>query len=107
MPAYLIVSYDITDAARYADYVAELRPLLERRGAEVLVIDPDAQAFEGERRSLHAVLRFASEQAARAFYFDPAFEPAKVIRRESCENLSVVLAQPRADDPASILRSPK
>ena len=106
MPAYLIVSYDVTDAARYAAYVAGIAPLLERHDAELLVVDYDAQPLEGERRSLHAVLRFASERAARGFYYDPAFEPAKAIRREACENLSIVLAQPRASDPADDLSSP-
>lgn len=94
MAIYLIASYDIHDPGRYEEYVAALVPLLEKHGAEILVADSNAKPIEGERRSLYAVLRFDSEEAALGFYDDPAFEAIKKIRFASCRNHNIVLARP-------------
>ena len=40
------------------------------------------------------VLRFASDEAARAWYSDPDYAPVRDIRHTSCSNNSLVIAQP-------------
>ena len=100
MSAYIVVSYDIVDSEGYEGYLPGVVPLLEKHGAEVLVADYDASALEGEARNVYVVLRFESEEAALAWYNDPAYEPVKKIRFDSCANSNLVLARgfvPRSD----------
>lgn len=92
MSAYIIASYDIVDSETYSGYVPGVAPLLAKHGAEILVADYDAEALEGERRQVYVVLRFATEEAARAWYDDPDYAPAKKIRLASTANGSLVLA---------------
>jgi uncharacterized protein (DUF1330 family) len=91
--AYIIAIYDIADAEAYEGYVPGVRPLLQKHGAEVLVADYATQALEGEKRSVCVVLKFASEQAALAWYNDPAYAPVKKIRVESSRDTNIVLAK--------------
>lgn len=93
MSAYIIVSYDIVDPEGYEGYVPGVVPLLAKHGAEVLVAEYDARALEGDKRSAYVVLRFESEEAALAWYNDPAYEPVKKIRLGSSDNGNLVLAK--------------
>ena len=93
MTAYIIATYDIVDADAYQAYVPGVIPLLQKHGAEVLVADYGTEALEGAQRSACVVLKFQSEAAALAWYTDPAYEPVKKIRVESCGNSSLVLAK--------------
>ena len=80
MAAYVMVSYDITDPEGYEGYVPGVLPLLEKHGAEILVADYEAQPLEGTARSVYVVLRFPSEEAARNWHSDPAYQPVLKIR---------------------------
>lgn len=93
MSVYVIGSYDIVDEDTYRDYVPGVVPLLAQHSAEILVADFSAQALEGEKRSVYVVLRFASEEAALAWYHDPAYAPVKKIRLDSCANGNIALAK--------------
>ena len=93
MAAYIIASYDIDDPEGYRGYVPGVAPLLAKHDAEVLVADYDAKGLEGEKRGVYVVLRFESDEAALAWYNDPAYQPVKKIRVDSSENGSLVLAQ--------------
>ena len=50
MSVYLLVSYDIVDPEAYERYVSGVVPLLQKRGAEVLVADYDVKTLERQRR---------------------------------------------------------
>ncbi len=93
MAAYIIGSYDIVDPKGYEGYVPGVLPLLEKHGAEILVAEFDAQALEGDRRSVYCVLRFESEEAALSWYNDPAYEPVRKIRISSSDNKNMALAK--------------
>lgn len=93
MPAYVIVSYDISDPDGYGPYVPAVLPLLAKHGAEVLVADFDATPLEGAKSGVHAILRFDSEEAAQAWYDDPEYEPVRGIRLSSCSNNRISLAK--------------
>lgn len=93
MAAYIIGSYDIVDPKGYEGYVPGVLPLLEKHGAEILVAEFDAQALEGDRRSVYCVLRFESEEAALNWYKDPDYEPVRKIRISSSDNKNMVLAK--------------
>jgi uncharacterized protein (DUF1330 family) len=91
--AYVIVSYDIVDREVYTSYVDRAVPILAKHGGELLVADADARPLEGKPRSVHVVLRFASEEAALTWYHDPAYVAVKRIRVAACDNTSMVLAK--------------
>ena len=94
MSAYVIVSYDIVDREAYEPYLAGVVPVLKKHGAEIVVADFDAKPLEGELRSVYVVLRFPSEEAARAWHDDPDYAPVKQLRYETCENNNMVIATP-------------
>lgn len=91
--AYIIASYDIVDPKGYEGYVPGVVPILQKHGAEILVAEYEARPLEGEKRSVYVVLRFESEEAALGWYNDPAYQPVKKIRLDSCDNNNVVLAK--------------
>ena len=93
MSVYIIASYDILDQDTHDKYVPAVVPLLAKHSAEILVADHDAQVLEGEKRSVYAVLRFASEEAALAWYNDPAYASVKKIRLDSSANNNIALAK--------------
>ncbi len=93
MTAYIIASYDITDPEGYEGYVPGVRPLLEKHGAQILAADFDARLLEGEKRSVHVLLQFASKEAALGWYEDPDYEAVKKIRLDSCSNNNMVLVK--------------
>jgi len=90
---YVIGSYDIVDEDTYQGYVPGVVPLLAKHSAEILVADYDAQALEGEKRSVYVVLRFESEEAALAWYNDPAYAPVKKIRLDSSANGNIAVVK--------------
>ena len=92
MPVYLIVTFDITDAAGYAEYVAGVLPLLRQHGAELLVADSAVEAWEGRAPGRAVLLKFPSAQAARNWYNDPAYAPVKQLRLNATRNGQVLLA---------------
>lgn len=92
MSAYVIASYDIADEQGYEGYVPGVGPLLAKHGAEILVADYEAQALEGPKRTAYVVLRFASEEAALAWYNDPDYDGLKKKRIDSSANGNLVLA---------------
>jgi uncharacterized protein (DUF1330 family) len=94
MPAYVLAVYDIVDYKGYEPYVPAVIPLLQKYGAEVLVADYAPTLLEGSPRGVVVVLRFDSEEAARSWYNDPAYEPVRKIRLDSTGNGFACLAKP-------------
>ena len=58
-------------------------------------IEPRAHTFvvEGTARTMNAVVRFPSKEAALGLYNDPDYQEAKRIRQASTRNVSMVLAR--------------
>ena len=49
--------------------------------------------MEGTARTMNAVIRFPSKEAALGLYNDPDYQEAKRIRQGSTKNVSMVLAK--------------
>ncbi len=94
MTAYLIISYDVSDAERFADYNPgkgpEIRATVEKHGGKVLVAGP-AKATVGEAPSVGVLLSFPDADAAKAWQDDEEYAPLKAIRYEATTNISEVL----------------
>lgn len=74
MSAYLIFNYQIDNASGYAAYGPAIRPTMADSGAEMIVGDLDSEAIEGTPGPKTIVLRFASREAAHAWYDSPAVQ---------------------------------
>jgi len=91
MAAYYIGTYDIVDPNEFQKYPPVVLSLLPKYGGEVLASDTSAFVVEGTARTMNAIIRFPSKEAALGLYNDPAYQDAKRIRQASTKNVSMVL----------------
>ena len=93
MAAYYIGSYDIVDPSQFQKYPPVVLALLPKYGGVVLASDIDAVVVEGTGRTMNAIIRFPSKEAALGLYNDPEYQAAKRIRQASTRNISMVLVE--------------
>jgi len=93
MAAFYIGSYDIIDPDEFKKYPPVVRALLPKYGGVVLASDTAASLVEGTARSLNAIIRFPSKEAALGLYNDPGYQEAKRVRQASTKNISMVLVE--------------
>jgi len=91
MAAYYLGSYDIVDPDEFQKYAPIVMALLPKYGGEVLASDTAGLLVEGSMRTMNAVIRFPSKEAALGLYNDPDYQEAKRIRQASTRNISMVL----------------
>jgi uncharacterized protein (DUF1330 family) len=91
MAVFYIGSYDIVDPSEFQKYPPVVLSLLPKYGGELLASDTAAFVVEGTARTMNAVIRFPSREAALGLYNDPAYQEAKRIRQASTSNISMVL----------------
>ena len=83
MAAYVVFDVEISDAARYQDFMQRITPALEAAGARYLVRGGAHRVWEGDwspRRIV--ILEFPSVAAWEAFYTGPVYQGLKSIRDE-------------------------
>ena len=93
MAVFYIGTYDIVDPEEFKKYPPLVLALLPKYGGEVLASDTQAFLVEGTARTMNAIIRFPSKDAALGLYNDPDYQEAKRIRQASTKNISMVLAQ--------------
>lgn len=65
--------------------------LLPKYGGEVLASDTAGTMVEGTAKTMNAIIRFPSKDAAFGLYNDPGYQEAKRIRQRSTKNVSMVI----------------
>ena len=93
MAVFYIGSYDIVDPDEFQKYPPVVLGLLPKYGGVVLASDTQAFVVEGTARTMNAIIRFPSKEAALGLYNDPEYQQAKRIRQASTKNISMVLAE--------------
>ena len=93
MAVYYIGTYDIVDPEQFKKYPPLVMALLPKYGGEILASDTQAFVVEGTGRTMNAVIRFPTKEAALGLYNDPDYQEAKRIRQSSTRNTSMVLAE--------------
>jgi uncharacterized protein (DUF1330 family) len=93
MAILYIGTYDIVDPDAFQKYPPVVLSLLPKYGGEVLASDTNATLVEGTARTMNAVIRFPSKEAALGLYNDPDYQEAKRIRQASTRNTSMVLVE--------------
>ena len=92
--AYVIVDMKITDAERYAQYMAEAPAAVAAFGGEYLVRGGRFEVLEGAWRPARlAVLRFPSLEQAQAFYADQSYRAARAKRIGATEFFDMIVVE--------------
>ena len=92
-PVYYTGTYDIVDMDEFQKYPPLVLALLPKYGGVVLASDTSAFTVEGTARTMNAIIRFPSKEAALGLYNDPDYQEAKRIRQASTRNVSMVLVE--------------
>ena len=93
MAVFYIGSYDIVDPNAFQKYPPVVLGLLPKYGGVVLASDTAAFLVEGTARTMNAVIRFPSKEAALGLYNDAAYQEVKRVRQASTKNISMVLVE--------------
>jgi uncharacterized protein (DUF1330 family) len=90
MAGYFVANYTITNQAEYKDYLAVVGPVLAAHAAERIVVDRNSELLEGSAGQVTVVLRFATKDAARAWYESPEYLAIKHLRTDNAEGIGVI-----------------
>ncbi len=93
MPAYLIARVNITNPARYADYMKVTPAAIARHGGKFIVRGGETITLEGPpETSRVVVIEFPDLPAARAFYNSPEYQAAKKLREGAATGQFIAIA---------------
>ncbi len=93
MAVFYIGTYDIVDPEEFKKYPPLVMALLPKHGGEILASDTQAFVVEGTAKTMNAIIRFPSKEAALGLYNDPDYREAKRIRQASTSNVSMVIVE--------------
>ncbi|MCP5145252.1 MAG: DUF1330 domain-containing protein [Gammaproteobacteria bacterium] len=91
MAAYIIASYRVTNPEAFQAYPPAATPTLIAHGAEILAVDLNSEAVEGQPAPVTVVLKFQSKDAARAWYNSPEYQQAMPLRTDNSEGTMVLI----------------
>lgn len=82
-PAYVVANFEVHDADTYRVYEKGFFPILKKHDGEFFTFDDAPLHFEGEapRNGRVVLLKFPSEEQAKAWYDDPDYQALSEHRR--------------------------
>ncbi len=90
MAAYVIFDVDIRDPARYQEFMAGVKPALEKAGAKYLARGGEHKVYEGDWQPRRIVLlEFPSVAAWEEFYNGSTYQGLKSVR-DACSSARLV-----------------
>jgi uncharacterized protein (DUF1330 family) len=91
MAAYFIAQYVVNDPKLYGEYQVAAAKTIQASGGEVVAFDVAAETVEGEPPGPQTVIvKFASSEAAKAWYESPAYQAALPKRLAATEGFAVL-----------------
>lgn len=88
---YWIAHVNISNPAKYPDYIETAKPVFEEYGAKFLVRGGDFDCVEGDAGERHVVIEFESEEKALACYHSEQYQKAAAIRQSaSTDSITIV-----------------
>jgi uncharacterized protein (DUF1330 family) len=90
MAGYFVANYTITNQEEYQEYLASVGPSLKAYGAENIVVDRASELLEGSAGKVTVVLRFATKDAAMAWYESPEYRAVRHLRTDNTEGVGVI-----------------
>ena len=92
MSAYIVVHNVVTDPAKMQQYVPKAIETLTAHGAEILVVAEGATVLEGSPPFPRTIiLKFASRDAAKAWYESPEYRKALPLRLQATQGYAVLV----------------
>jgi len=94
MYSYTFAELDITDPSWVRDYIADVTPMVERRGGRFLALTSQVDHIEGERTPLPGFLliQWPSREVAVAFYDSDEYLPYRDRRQAGARNEFFLIA---------------
>jgi uncharacterized protein (DUF1330 family) len=90
MPAYWIGEHEITDGEKFADYLRQAIPIIERFGGRYLTRAGGHDVLEGHwRPNRVAVIEFPDMAALKAFYRAAEYQPLIALRQNSAKDMII------------------
>jgi len=91
---YAVAELDVTDPGWVSDYVADVTPMVERRGGRYLARTMQIERIEGERTPPQVLLliEWPSRQAADEFYESEEYRRYREARRAGARNQFLLVA---------------
>ena len=90
VPAYVVVSVDITDPEGYQSYLPGAGAAVQAHGGRLLAADPDTAVIEGSAGQMTVILEFPEKAAAEAWYSSPEYQGVVHLRHQSAEGTAVI-----------------
>jgi uncharacterized protein (DUF1330 family) len=91
MSAYFILTFDVTNADRFAEYnpgsLPSIVPTIAKHGGEIVFAGPP-EAIVGSAKQIAVGIKFPDADAAKAWLADDEYAPFKAIRMESTTNVA-------------------
>jgi uncharacterized protein (DUF1330 family) len=94
MRYYAVAQLDVEDPSWVREYVADVTPMVERRGGRYLARSAQVERIEGEQDTPQVVLliEWPSLEAAEAFYDSEEYRPYRERRRAGARNEFLLVA---------------
>jgi uncharacterized protein (DUF1330 family) len=90
MAGYFVANYTIKNQTGYKEYLAAVGPSMTAHNAERIVVDRDSKLLEGSAGEVTVVLRFATKEAAEAWYESPEYRAVRHLRTDNVEGVGVI-----------------
>ena len=91
MAAYFIAQYVVNDPKLYREYQGAAAATIQAGGGEVVAFDVAAETIEGTPPGPQTVIvKFASPEAAKAWYQSPAYQAAVPKRLASTTGFAII-----------------
>ena len=94
MAAFVVANYRVTDPEGYGSYPAHAQETLAKAGAEVIAVDLNSEAIEGEPNPVTVILKFESKDAMKAWYNSPEYQAAIGLRTDNSVGTMVLIEGP-------------
>ena len=92
MPAYVVVSIDVHDPERYAEYVERAPATVENHGGRYIVRNGERVPLEGDwDLKRFVVLEFPSREAALGWHESDDYAPIRAIREATSTSKMLVI----------------
>lgn len=90
MAAYAVASYTVTNPEAYQSYGSAVAPILAAHQVEIVAFDNHSDTVEGSPGQTTVIMRFASKEAARAFYESEEYKAIAHFRTDNSEGSIVI-----------------
>lgn len=92
MAAYWIGEHIVRDAAKFAEYLAKVVPMIERFGGRYLTRVGAHDVLDGDwRPNRVVVIEFPDMAAIKALYRSPEYQPLIALRRSAATDVIIAV----------------